>query len=105
MSKGIIICLCDIIGVMVELWVEVGYCVVLVDLQYFEILIDGFVECILVIIFEVMLWLFQIICFENVVIVIGFLLCMDVVVFGFCWFEFKCVKDLYFQGKVVLVVE
>ncbi len=34
MSKGTIICLCDITGVMAEPWVEAGYRAVLVDPQH-----------------------------------------------------------------------
>ncbi|HDU4537508.1 TPA: dcm methylase, partial [Klebsiella aerogenes] len=41
MSKGTIICLCDITGVMAEPWIKAGYRAVLVDPQHSETSIDG----------------------------------------------------------------
>ncbi|EMA4569156.1 dcm methylase, partial [Klebsiella pneumoniae] len=69
MSKGTIIGLCDITGVMAEPWVEAGYRAVLVDPQHPETSIDGPVERISATILEAMPRLSQIIRSENVVIV------------------------------------
>ena len=44
MSKGTIICLCDITGVMSEPWVEAGYRAVLVDPQHPDTSINGPIE-------------------------------------------------------------
>ncbi|MDG3553973.1 dcm methylase, partial [Klebsiella pneumoniae] len=87
MSRGTIICLCDITGVMAEPWVDAGYRAVLVDPQHHETSIDGPVERISATILEAMPRLSQIIRSENVVIVIGFPPCTDVAVSGSRWFE------------------
>lgn len=87
MSKGTIICLCDITGVMAEPWVEAGYRAVLVDPQHPETSIDGPVERISATILEAMPRLSQIIRSEDAVIVIGFPPCTDVAVSGSRWFE------------------
>ncbi|TNC70657.1 dcm methylase [Klebsiella quasipneumoniae] len=76
MSKGTIICLCDITGVMAEPWVEAGYRAALVDPQHPETSIDGPVERI-----------------------------SAVAVSGSRWFESKRAKDPHFQGKAALVAE
>ena len=44
MSKGTIICLCDITGVMSVPWVEAGYRAVLVDPQHPDTSINGPIE-------------------------------------------------------------
>ncbi|MGF3157872.1 dcm methylase, partial [Klebsiella pneumoniae] len=67
MSRGTIICLCDITGVMAEPWVDAGYRAVLVDPQHHETSIDGPVERISATILEAMPRLSQIIRSENVV--------------------------------------
>ncbi len=105
MSKGTVICLCDLTGKMAEPWVEAGYRAVLVDPQHHETSIDGPVERISATILEAMPRLSQIIRSENVVIVIGFPPCTDVAVSGSRWFESKRAKDPHFQGKAALVAE
>ncbi|HBZ2317138.1 TPA: dcm methylase, partial [Klebsiella pneumoniae] len=105
MSKGTIICLCDITGVMAKPWVEAGYRAVLVDPQHPETSIDGPVERISATILEAMPRLSQIIRSENVVIVIGFPPCTHVAVSGSRWFESKRAKDPHFQAKAALVAE
>lgn len=105
MSKGTIICLCDITGVMAEPWIESGYRAVLVDPQHPETSIDGPVERISATILEAMPRLSQIIRSESVVIVIGFPPCTDVAVSGSRWFESKRAKDPHFQAKAALVAE
>ena len=102
MSKGTIICLCDITGVMAEPWVEAGYRAVLVDPQHLETSIDGPVERISATILKAMPRLSQIIRSENVVIVIGFPPCTEVAVSGSRWFESKRAKDPHFQAKAAL---
>ncbi len=54
MSKGTVICLCDLTGKMAEPWVEAGYRAVLVDPQHPETSIDGPVERISATILEAM---------------------------------------------------
>lgn len=105
MSKGTIICLCDITGVMAAPWVEAGYRAVLVDPQHQETSIDGPVERISATILDAMPRLSQIIRTENVVMVVGFPPCTDVAVSGSRWFESKRVKDTHFQAKAALVAE
>lgn len=105
MSKGTIICLCDITGIMAEPWVDAGYRAVLVDPQHPETSIDGPVERISATILEAMPRLSQIIRSENVIIVIGFPPCTDVAVSGSRWFESKRDKDPHFQAKAALVAE
>ena len=105
MSKGTIICLCDITSVMAEPWVDAGYRAVLVDPQHLETSIDGPIERISATILDAMPRLSQIIRSENVVIVIGFPPCTDVAVSGSRWFESKRAKDPHFQGKAALVAE
>jgi hypothetical protein len=97
MSKGTIICLCDITGVMAEPWVEAGYRAVLVDLQHPETSIDGPVERISATILEAMPRLSQIIRSENVVIVIGFPPCRTWLFPGPAGFESKRAKDQHFR--------
>lgn len=105
MTKGTIICLCDITGVMAAPWVEAGYRAVLVDPQHPATSINGPIERISATILEAMPRLSQIIRTENVVIVIGFPPCTDVAVSGSRWFESKRAKDPHFQAKAALVAE
>ncbi len=105
MSKGTIICLCDITGVMSVPWVEAGYRAVLVDPQHPDTSINGPIERISATIIEAMPRLSQIIRTENVVMVIGFPPCTDVAVSGSRWFESKRAKDQHFQAKAALVAE
>ncbi|MGU3413727.1 dcm methylase [Enterobacteriaceae bacterium C34A] len=105
MSKGTIICLCDITGVMSVPWVEAGYRAVLVDPQHPDTSINGPIERISATIIEAMPRLSQIIRTENVVMVIGFPPCTDVAVSGSRWFESKRAKDQHFQTKAALVAE
>ncbi len=105
MSKGTIICLCDITGVMAEPWVDAGYRAVLVDPQHLETSIDGPIERISATILDAMPRLSQIIRTENIVMVIGFPPCTHVAVSGSRWFEAKRAKDPHFQAKAALVAE
>lgn len=105
MSKGTIICLCDITGVMSVPWVEAGYRAVLVDPQHPETSINGPIERISATIIEAMPRLSQIIRTEKVVMVMGFPPCTDVAVSGSRWFEAKRAKDPHFQAKAALVAE
>ncbi|HGS7044333.1 TPA: dcm methylase, partial [Klebsiella pneumoniae] len=98
MSKGTVICLCDLTGKMAEPWVEAGYRAVLVDPQHPETCIDGGYENISATILEAMPRLSQIIRTENIVMVIGFPPCTDVAVSGSRWFEAKRAKDPHFQA-------
>ena len=103
--KGVIICLCDLTGIMAQPWVDAGYRAVLVDPQHGESSNNGNVERIDGTIIESMQRLSQIIRTENVVFVAGFPPCTDVAVSGAAWFDKKRKDDPCFQAKAALVAE
>lgn len=106
--KFLVVFLFDYFGVMVQLWVEVGYDCLIVDIQY-----EGFgvYECYVGIIY---VYQVDLICFYQlleqffdwcVIFVVVFLFCDYVVVFGVCWFKGKGLKVLvwFIQCFVVVV--
>lgn len=108
MSKGIIICLCDITGIMAAPWVEAGYEAILVDPQHSEpVSRDGLITRIGQIIDHPVTWtvLRDAIMSGRVVFVAGFPPCTDVAVSGAAHFERKRKIDPHFQAKAALVAE
>ena len=107
MSKGIIICLCDITGVMAKPWVDAGYEAVLVDPQHPEgVTVDGPVTKVGHIIDHPESWsvIQRAIATGRVVFVMGFPPCTDLAVSGARWFEEKRKADSSFQFKAMHVV-
>lgn len=107
MSKGIIICLCDITGVMAQPWIEEGYEAILVDPQHPEgVHVDGPVTRVGHIIDHPATWevLRRAVATGRVVFVMGFPPCTDLAVSGARWFETKRKADPAFQFKAMHVV-
>lgn len=103
--KGVIICLCDLTGIMAQPWVDAGYRAVLVDPQHSANSNGGKIERIAGTITDAMPRLSQIIRTENVVFVAGFPPCTDVAVSGSRWFAAMAAADPHFQAKAALVAE
>ena len=106
-SKGIIICLCDITGVMSKPWVEDGYEAILVDPQHPEgVHTEGPVTRVGHIIDHPSTWavIRNAIATGRVVFVIGFPPCTDLAVSGARWFGEKRKKDPAFHFKAMQVV-
>lgn len=107
MSKGIIICLCDITGVMAKPWVDAGYEAILVDPQHPEgVHVDGQITRVGQIIDHPETWsvLRRAIATGRVVFVMGFPPCTDLAVSGARWFNAKREADPAFQFKAMHVV-
>lgn len=108
MSRGIVISLCDLTGVMVKPWVANGYQAILVDPQHPEgITGNGPMISRIghVIDHEVTwLWLRSALSSGDVVAVFGFPPCTDLAVSGARWFETKRHADPSFQFKAMQVV-
>ncbi|WP_432372334.1 hypothetical protein ACRPHP_16610 [Pantoea allii] len=106
-SKGIIICLCDITGIMAKPWIENGYEAILVDPQHPEgVHVDGAITRVGHIIDHPETWsvLRKAIASGRVVFVMGFPPCTDLAVSGARWFETKRTADPAFQHKAMHVV-
>lgn len=107
MSKGIIICLCDITGTMAKPWVDAGYEAVLVDPQHPEgVHVDGVITRVGHIIDHPATWdiLRRTVATGRVVFVMGFPPCTDLAVSGARWFNTKREADPAFQFKAMHVV-
>ncbi|EGT5653937.1 hypothetical protein SMZ52_000928 [Cronobacter sakazakii] len=107
MSKGIIICLCDITGRMAQPWVNAGYEAILVDPQHPEgVHVDGRITRVGQIIDHPETWsvLRRAIGTGRVVFVMGFPPCTDLAVSGARWFNAKREADPAFQFKAMQVV-
>lgn len=108
MSKGIIISLCDITGIMVEPWVQAGYHAILVDPQHPEgINTDGRITRVGQVIDHPDSWstIRNAIATGNVAFVAGFPPCTDVSLSGTRWWAKKAEADRYFQCKATRVAE
>lgn len=108
MSKGIIISLCDLTGVMVQPWVEAGYEAILVDPQHPEgVTVEGQITKVGQIIDHPETWsvLRKAIISDRVVFVSGFPPCTDVAVSGAAHWERKRQQDPYFQAKAAIIAE
>lgn len=107
MSKGVIICLCDITGVMAKPWVDAGYEAILVDPQHPEgVHVDGSITRVGHIIDHPATWsvLRRAVATGRVVFVMGFPPCTDLAVSGARWFNAKREADPAFQFKAMHVV-
>lgn len=107
MSRGTIICLCDITGVMAQPWIDAGYDAVLVDPQHAEgAHVDGPVTRVGHIIDHPVTWavIRNTIETGRVKFVMGFPPCTDLAVSGARWFESKRQADPAFQFKAMHVV-
>jgi len=111
MSRGIVICLCDLTGKFAEPWVAAGYDVVLVDPQHptgttVETRPNGAtitrIGCTII---EAMSILSPIILSGRVVFVAGFPPCTDVSLSGTKHWARKRDADPYFQAKAAIVAE
>lgn len=104
MSKGIVICLCDVTGHFAEPWVEFGYTALLIDPQHNGagegpwLTFPGTIE-------EAMPVIDIAIQTGAVAFVMGFPPCTDVAVSGARWWEEKRSKDPYFQAKAAIVAQ
>lgn len=104
MSRGIIICLCDITGSFAEPWVEFGYDALLVDPQHTDygsgpwLKFPGTVD-------EAMPLISAILQTNRVAFVMGFPPCTDVAVSGARWWDEKRLADPYFQARAAIVAQ
>lgn len=105
--KGIVICLCDISGVMAKPWVDAGYEAILVDPQHPQgVTREGSYTKIGHIIEHpvTMQVIDSAIASGKVVAVFGFPPCTDLAISGARWFKLKGEKDPDFQKKAMAVV-
>lgn len=105
MSKGVVICLCDLSGIMAAPWVDMGYQAVLVDPQHGEDSNNGVTLKLAGTIQDKLAALSLIIRNEKVVFVAGFPPCTDVAVSGAAHFARKAEEDPHNQAKAALVAE
>ncbi|OCA55153.1 hypothetical protein [Photorhabdus namnaonensis] len=109
MTKGTIICLCDITGIFAEPWLNYGYSALLIDPQHNKSSTEnhtagGTVTKVANVIDSKESWK-AIRNAKNPVFVAGFPPCTDVAVSGARWFKDKHEKDPAFQIKAALVAE
>lgn len=107
MSKGIIISLCDLTGVMVQPWVDAGYSAILVDPQHGAgIATDGRITRVGHIIDHPESWNFlrKAISSGGVVFVAGFPVCTQLAVSGTSRWEEKRAADPHFQTRALELV-
>lgn len=104
MSKGIVVCLCDITGHFAEPWVEFGYSALLVDPQHTDtgegpwFKFPGTIE-------DAMPVIDLLIQADAISFVMGFPPCTDVAVSGARWWEEKRLADPYFQARAAIVAQ
>lgn len=107
MSRGIVICLCDLTGKMATPWVANGYESILIDPQHpGGVHVDGSVTRVGHIIDHPTTWrvIRRAIATGRVVAVFGFPPCTDLAVSGARWFEAKRKADPAVQFKAMHVV-
>ncbi|RAW91287.1 MULTISPECIES: hypothetical protein [unclassified Photorhabdus] len=109
MTKGTIICLCDLTGIFAEPWLNDGYSTLLIDPQHNKSSTEnhkagGTITKIANVIDSDETWA-AIRNVKNPVFVAGFPPCTDVAVSGARWFKDKAKDDPAFQIKAALVAE
>lgn len=105
MSKGVILCLCDISGVMAGPWIENGYEAILVDPQHpAGVTVDGPVTKVGAVIDDPITWAVIREHLHRIVFVAAFPPCTDLAVSGARWFKAKGEADPSFQFKAMQVV-
>lgn len=108
MSRGIVICLCDLTGIMAKPWVDAGYEAILIDPQHQPgVHVEGLITRVGHVIDHPVTWqiIRKAIVTGRVVMCFGFPPCTDVAVSGAAHFEAKRKKDFHFQAKAALVAE
>lgn len=105
MTRDVVLCLCDLTGIMAEPWVERGYKAVLVDPQHGIDHEDGNVLKLARTIEEAMPVIQRLIDTRSVAFVAGFPPCTDMAVSGAQWFPRKYEADHMFQAKAVAIAE
>lgn len=105
MSRGVIICLCDLTGIMAGPWVDAGYDAILIDPQHIEKSNQERMRKWPDTVLTAARALGNVIRNEEIVFVAGFPPCTDVAVSGAAHFEKKRNADTHFQAKAALVAE
>ncbi|NEG55423.1 hypothetical protein [Bifidobacterium platyrrhinorum] len=105
MTRDVVLCLCDLTGIMAEPWVEHGYKAVLVDPQHGLDRIEGSVLKLAKTVEEALPIIQRLIDTRSIALVAGFPPCTDLAVSGAQWFPRKYEQDHMFQAKAVAVAE
>lgn len=105
MTRDVVLCLCDLTGIMAAPWVEHGYKAVLVDPQHGMDSEDGNILRLARTVEEAMPVIQRLIDTHSIAFVAGFPPCTDMAVSGAQWFPRKYEEDHMFQAKAVAVAE
>lgn len=104
MTKGYIVCLCDITGTFAEPWLKFGYTAILIDPQHTD-RGDETTWKLALTVEEAMPFLSLLITTQKIAFVTAFPPCTELAVSGAGHWEEKGLQDRYFQARAVMVAE